>query len=36
MADFSDFSATQALLFAKHLHRFCRWFEWLEAQFQKF
>ena len=25
----------QALLFAKHLHRLCWWFEWLEAKFQK-
>ena len=35
-ADFSDFSTTQAPLFAKHLHRFCSWSKWLEAQFQKF
>ena len=31
----ADFSTIQALLFAKHLHRFRCWFEWLEVQFQK-
>jgi len=34
-ANSSDFSTTQTLLFSKHFHRFCCWFEWLEAQFQK-
>ena len=31
----ADFSTIQALLFAKYLHRFRCWFEWLEVQFQK-
>ena len=26
---------TQALI-VKHLHHFCLWYEWLEAQFQNF
>ena len=31
----ADFSANRLYYwFAKHLHRFCCWFEWLEAQFQ--
>ena len=34
-ANSSEFSTTQTLLFSKHFHRFCCWFEWLEAEFQK-
>ena len=31
----ADFSMSRLYFwFAKHLHRFCCWFEWLEAQFQ--